>query len=56
MQRLQERVLSVEKFGASHQSVIFVEVLYHLLKEFDLTQKVSIYIFVIINPRWMNFF
>ena len=43
MWRLQEKVLSVEELGASHQAAILAEVVYRVLEEFDLTQKVSNY-------------
>ena len=39
----QEKVLGVEEFGASHQGAILAEVVYRVLEEFDLTQKVSNY-------------
>ena len=41
MWRLQEKVLGVKESGASHQGEILAEVLYHVLEEFDLIQKVS---------------
>ena len=43
MRKLQEKVISVEELGASHQGAILAEVLYRVLEEFDLTQKVSNY-------------
>ena len=55
MWRLQERVLSVEELGALHQGAILASVLYRVLEEFDLTQKVSDFFifFFIINPQCM---
>ena len=46
MWRLQEKVLGVEELGASHQGAILAEVVYSVLKEFDLTQKVSNYFLI----------
>ena len=43
MWKLQEKVLGVEELGASHQGAILAEVVYRVLEEFDLTQKVSNY-------------
>ena len=43
MWRLQEKVLDVEELGASHQGAILAEVVYRVLEEFDLTQKVCNY-------------
>ena len=34
-------MLSIEELGASHQGADLVEVVYHVLEEYDLTQKVS---------------
>ena len=41
MWRLHEQVLAVEKLGVSHQGIILAEVVYRVLEEYDLTQKVS---------------
>ena len=41
MWRLHEQVLAVEELGVSHQGIILVEVVYRVLEEYDLTQKVS---------------
>ena len=41
MWRLQEKVLGIEELGASHQGAILANVVYLVLEEFDLTQKVS---------------
>ena len=49
MWRLQEKVLGLEELGASHQGAILGEVLYHVLEEFDLTQKVSNYCLTIFH-------
>ena len=48
MWRLQEKVLGVEELGASHQGAILAEVVYRVLEEFDLTQKVSNYCLTIV--------
>ena len=45
MWRLHEQVLSVEELGVSHQGIILAEVVYRVLEEYDLTQKVSIHEF-----------
>ena len=49
MWKLQEKVLSVEELGASHQGAILTDVLYRVLKEFDLAQKVSNYCLTIVH-------
>ena len=41
MWRLHEQVLAVEELGVSHQGIILAEVVYRVLEEYDLTQKVS---------------
>ena len=41
MWRLHEQVLVVEELGVSHQGIVLVEVVHHVLEEYDLTQKVS---------------
>ena len=41
MWRLHEQVLAVEELGVSHQGIILVEVMHHVLEEYDLNQKVS---------------
>ena len=41
MWRLHEQVLADEESGVSHQGIILVEVVHHVLEEYDLTQKVS---------------
>ena len=49
MRRLQEKVLGVEELGASHQGAIWAVVLYRVLEEFDLTQKLSNFCLTIIH-------
>ena len=41
MWRLHEQVLVVEELGVSHQGTILAEVVHPVLKDYDLTQKVS---------------
>ena len=43
MWRLQQKVLDVEALDESYQGAILAEVLYRVLEEFDLTQKVNNY-------------
>ena len=49
MWRLQEKVLGVEELGASHQGATLAEVVYCVLEELDLTQKVSNYYLTIVH-------
>ena len=41
MWRLHEQVLTIEELEVSHQGIILAEVVYRVLEEYDLTQKVS---------------
>ena len=41
MWKLPEQVLVVEELGVSHQGIILAQVVYRVLEEYDITQKVS---------------
>ena len=48
-------MLGVEELGASHQGAILAEVVYRVLEEFDLTQKVSNYcLTIVLNQSSMH--
>ena len=42
MWRLHGKVLDVEELGVSHQGTILTEMVYRVLEEYDLNQKVYI--------------
>ena len=52
--RLQEKELGVEELGASHQGAILAEIVYCVLEEFDITQKVSNYCLTIVHYQSLN--